>query len=222
MAAIAKETTKLEDVNNNNDNDDDANNDQERIEQHKKELTNMVSEYEKHTNGEIKYKQYVDEIEMPAIRELIARDLSEPYSIYTYRYFINSWPNLCWLAYADEKLVGVVISKADNHRGKRLRGYIAMLAVDSNFRKRRIGTNLVSLTIKGMEIMNADECVLEALINNYGALRLYGSLGFVRAKRLPKYYLNGLDAYRLKLYLKDPIHEYQKLISPTIEAPSPS
>ena len=33
MAAIAKETTKLEDVNNNNDNDDDANNDQERIEQ---------------------------------------------------------------------------------------------------------------------------------------------------------------------------------------------
>ena len=69
---------------------------------------------------------------MPAIRELIARDLSEPYSIYTYRYFINSWPNLCWLAYADEKLVGVVISKADNRRGKRLRGYIAMLAVDSN------------------------------------------------------------------------------------------
>ena len=105
MAAIAKDTTKLEDVNNNNDNDDDANNDQERIEQHKKELTNMVSEYEKHTNGEIKYKQYVDENEMPAIRELIARDLSEPYSIYTYRYFINSWPNLCWLAYADEKLV---------------------------------------------------------------------------------------------------------------------
>ena len=72
---------------------------------------------------------------------------------------------------------------------------------------------LLKVQLSGKKIMNADECVLEALINNYGALRLYGSLGFVRAKRLPKYYLNGLDAYRLKLYLKDPIHEYQKLIS---------
>ena len=71
-----------------------------------------------------------------------------------------------------------------------------------------------------MEIMKCDECVLEALINNYGALRLYGSLGFVRAKRLPKYYLNGLDAYRLKLYLQDPLVEYQKLITPTGEPES--
>jgi len=208
MASIAK------DANNN------SNNNNKIVEQHHKDLNNMVEIYENQTNGEIKYKQFVDESEMPAIRELIARDLSEPYSIYTYRYFINNWPNLCWLAYADEKLVGVVISKADNHRGKRLRGYIAMLAVDSNFRKRRIGTNLVCLTIKGMEIMKCDECVLEALINNYGALRLYGSLGFVRAKRLPKYYLNGLDAYRLKLYLQDPLVEYQKLITPTGEPES--
>ena len=161
----------------------------------------------------IQYKMYTDENEMPAIRELIARDLSEPYSIYTYRYFINNWPHLCWLAYAGERIVGVVVSKADNHRGKRLRGYIAMLAVDSEFRKRRIGTKLVSRTIRGMEKIGCDECVLEALINNFGALRLYGRLGFIRAKRLPKYYLNGLDAYRLKLYLKDPINEYQKLIS---------
>lgn len=190
------------------------------VEQHHSDLTSMVEIYENQTSGEIKYKQFVDESEMPAIRELIARDLSEPYSIYTYRYFINNWPNLCWLAYADKKLVGVVVSKADNHRGKRLRGYIAMLAVDSNFRKRRIGTNLVCLTIKGMEIMKCNECVLEALINNYGALRLYGSLGFVRAKRLPKYYLNGLDAYRLKLYLQDPIVEYQKLITPNGEPES--
>jgi N-alpha-acetyltransferase 30 len=208
MASIAK------DANNN------SNNNNKIVEQHHKDLNNMVEIYENQTNGEIKYKQFVDESEMPAIRELIARDLSEPYSIYTYRYFINNWPNLCWLAYADEKLVGVVISKADNHRGKRLRGYIAMLAVDSNFRKRRIGTNLVCLTIKGMEIMKCDECVLEALINNHGALRLYGSLGFVRAKRLPKYYLNGLDAYRLKLYLQDPLVEYQKLITPTGEPES--
>jgi peptide alpha-N-acetyltransferase len=34
---------------------------------------------------------------MPPIVKLIERDLSEPYSIFTYRYFINNWPNLCFL-----------------------------------------------------------------------------------------------------------------------------
>lgn len=28
---------------------------------------------------------------------LIDAELSEPYSIFTYRYFINNWPRLCFL-----------------------------------------------------------------------------------------------------------------------------
>jgi peptide alpha-N-acetyltransferase len=34
---------------------------------------------------------------MQAIMDMFAKDLSEPYSIYTYRYFINNWPRLCVL-----------------------------------------------------------------------------------------------------------------------------
>jgi hypothetical protein len=44
------------------------------------------------------------------------------------------------------------------------------------------------------------QVVLEAEVTNAGALRLYENLGFVRDKLLPKYYLNGNDAYRLKLW----------------------
>jgi len=40
---------------------------------------------------------------------------------------------------------------------------------------------------------------LEAEVTNNGALALYGRLGFIRAKRLFRYYLNGVDAFRLKL-----------------------
>ena len=40
-------------------------------------------------------RQYADETQLPAIMALIGADLSEPYSIYTYRYFINNWPRLC-------------------------------------------------------------------------------------------------------------------------------
>jgi hypothetical protein len=43
----------------------------------------------------IEYRAYGAEHHMNEIMELIGRDLSEPYSIYTYRYFIYNWPHLC-------------------------------------------------------------------------------------------------------------------------------
>jgi peptide alpha-N-acetyltransferase len=42
---------------------------------------------------------------------------------------------------------------------------------------------------------------LETEVSNKRALRLYERLGFARDKRLSKYYLNGVDAFRLKLWL---------------------
>ncbi|KAJ0667571.1 putative transferase [Helianthus annuus] len=45
---------------------------------------------------------------------------------------------------------------------------------------------------------------LEAEVTNKGALALYGRLGFIRAKRLFRYYLNGVDAFRLKLLFPHP------------------
>lgn len=35
--------------------------------------------------------------DLPLITGLIDSELSEPYSIFTYRYFINTWKSLCWL-----------------------------------------------------------------------------------------------------------------------------
>lgn len=48
-------------------------------------------------NPKIEYVQYQSELQMPMIMKIIQKDLSEPYSIYTYRYFIHNWPNLCFL-----------------------------------------------------------------------------------------------------------------------------
>jgi len=47
--------------------------------------------------------------------------------------------------------------------------------------------------------------VLEAEIDNLAALQLYENLGFIRDKRLHKYYLNGHDAFRLHLLLSWPL-----------------
>jgi peptide alpha-N-acetyltransferase len=56
------------------------------------ELTEDVQEIDG-----VKYVCYKNEQQMKDIMRLIQKDLSEPYSIYTYRYFIHNWPKLCFL-----------------------------------------------------------------------------------------------------------------------------
>lgn len=49
---------------------------------------------------ELRYIQYEHAMEkqyLPAIRALISKDLSEPYSIYVYRYFLYQWPELSFV-----------------------------------------------------------------------------------------------------------------------------
>ncbi|XP_075049365.1 N-alpha-acetyltransferase 30 [Mixophyes fleayi] len=150
----------------------------------------------------IRYVRYESELQMPDIMRLITKDLSEPYSIYTYRYFIHNWPQLCFLAVVGEECVGAIVCKLDMHKKMFRRGYIAMLAVDSKYRRKGIGTNLVKKAIYAMVEGDCDEVVLETEITNKSALKLYENLGFVRDKRLFRYYLNGVDALRLKLWLR--------------------
>mmetsp|Transcript_33441 Transcript_33441/g.77674 ORF Transcript_33441/g.77674 Transcript_33441/m.77674 type:complete len:241 (+) Transcript_33441:31-753(+) len=157
------------------------------------------------TEGDVRFEPYKDETDMPGIVELIEKDLSEPYSIFTYRYFINNWPELCFLAMAGNSCVGAIVCKLDSHRCRNThRGYIAMLAVEKGLRGKGIGSTLVRLCLDKMREMEADECVLETEVTNKGALGLYRNMGFVKEKRLHKYYLNGNDAFRLKFLFKLP------------------
>jgi GNAT superfamily N-acetyltransferase len=170
-----------------------------------------------------------------------------------------------------ERCFGTVVAKMDVHRGKSLRGYIAMLTVLAEYRYLgvgacgwvgvdlamgvggptclcyamwcwgsdsllfparqrehpacqvaapltthpscclRAGSELVQRTIGAMVVGGCVEVALEAEVTNSGALRLYAKLGFIRDKRLARYYLSGSDAYRLKLLLPQPPGRRQEL-----------
>ncbi|KAF1898368.1 hypothetical protein Lal_00042059 [Lupinus albus] len=212
--------------------------------------------------SEIEYVTYGGEHHLPLIMNLVDQELSEPYSIFTYRYFVYLWPQLSFLAFHKGKCVGTVVCKMGEHRNT-FRGYIAMLVVINSYRGKGIATELVTRSIKMMmesgceedmlitrmyiripktsflaftflhagahlpintsrwiknrsgvtvnprqlcsKKRDADACytedivTLEAEVTNKGALALYSRLGFIRAKRLFHYYLNGVDAFRLKL-----------------------
>ncbi|PYI07466.1 N-alpha-acetyltransferase 30, NatC catalytic subunit [Aspergillus sclerotiicarbonarius CBS 121057] len=154
----------------------------------------------------IRYNAAHEDAYVPAMRQLISKDLSEPYSIYVYRYFLYQWGDLCFMAMDDSlpsPMVGVVVSKLEPHRGGPLRGYIAMLAVREEYRGQGIATKLARMAIDAMVEREADEIVLETETTNTAAIKLYERLGFLRSKRLHRYYLNGNSAYRLVLYVKE-------------------
>ena len=77
-----------------------------------------------------------------------------------------------------------------------------MLAVAAPYRGYGIATSLVQKAIEAMRVRSADEIVLETEETNIPAMRLYERLGFLRSKKLHRYYLNGSSAYRLVLLLK--------------------
>jgi peptide alpha-N-acetyltransferase len=155
----------------------------------------------------IQYEHNMEARYLPAIRSLISKDLSEPYSIYVYRYFLCQWAHLCFMALnpEDSSLIGVIICKLEvhsSHSPPTRRGYIAMLAVASAYRGHGVATALVKKALQAMAERNADEIVLETEETNTAAMRLYERLGFIRSKKLHRYYLNGNTAYRLVLPLK--------------------
>lgn len=124
----------------------------------------------------VRYERYdpnKEVTQLEAIRSVVSTGLSEPYSIYVYRYFLYQWGDLCymvgggksrpppdayqvdkWLltqnthliqALNQDELVGVIVGKLEVHRGGPLRGYIAMLAVKESCRGQGIGSSTFSI-----------------------------------------------------------------------------
>jgi len=74
----------------------------------------------------------------------------------------------------------------------------------------------VRMAVDAMILQDADEIALETEIDNVPSIKLYERLGFLRTKRLHRYYLNGNGALRLVLYLKE-----GTALKPTIPPPFP-
>lgn len=132
----------------------------------------------------VQYSADKEAVFLPEIRQLISKDLSEPYSIYVYRYFLYQWGDLCFMVRLlhimtlliillipltthqalneHQSVVGVVVSKLEPHRGGPLRGYIAMLAVREEWRGCGIATDLVRKAIDAMIEQNAEEVCISS------------------------------------------------------------
>lgn len=167
------------------------------------------------------------------VMAMISDELSEPYSIFTYRYFVSNWPELC--LYVTKGATVTAVSKSKAHlnsllsqavfcRVERCRntsklarnGYVAMLVVNSRYRRFGIATRLISHSINRMFALGCNTVTLESEVCNKIALTLYGKLGFVRDSRLSTYYMSGTDAYKLSLRLTKTIRNEELVLSQSI------
>ena len=239
-------------------------------------------------NSNIQFVDYKDESQLADVTRLVVQDLSEPYSIFTYRYFLTRFPDLCIMAVdttasgcgggAAPVVVGCVVGKIDteivereeaeeleeaeeqeesgqeqqqhehandtttasaaaaaattttqpatttstttitttsatasatctSRRKHNIRivhntGYVGMLAVSANYRRRGIAKTLVREVLARMrDRYQCESVTLETEVTNTSAQRLYQQqFGFVREELLVRYYLNWNDAYRLRLW----------------------
>ena len=47
---------------------------------------------------------------------MMKESLSEPYPIYTYRFFVHKWPELTLMAWYEGECIGCVVSKLENEQ----------------------------------------------------------------------------------------------------------
>ena len=127
--------------------------------------------------------------------------MAEPYSIFTYYYFIKNWPELTVMAYLDDKPIGCILGSIDKDNPRK--AYIAMLVVLKEYRRHKVGKKLFDDFILRVTD-KVDKIVLETECVNKAALNFYIRLGFFKTRKMSNYYLSGNNAYRLKLYLRSP------------------
>eukprot|EP01017_Pseudomicrothorax_dubius_P003041 TRINITY_DN10336_c0_g2_i1.p1 TRINITY_DN10336_c0_g2~~TRINITY_DN10336_c0_g2_i1.p1 ORF type:complete len:106 (+),score=15.12 TRINITY_DN10336_c0_g2_i1:176-493(+) len=70
---------------------------------------------------DVSYRTFEKGEDVEPIIKMIETELSEPYSIFTYRYFLLNWPHLAFLAYIQGEMIGAIIGKlekSEKHSGR--------------------------------------------------------------------------------------------------------
>ena len=134
-------------------------------------------------------------------------NLPENYQMKYYMYHALSWPELLYVAEADDgKIVGYVMAKMEDEdleKDEPIHGHITSISVLRSHRKLGIATKLMRASQFAMStIYDAEYCSLHVRVGNRAALALYkDTLGFEVLKVEDKYYADGEDAYDMRVYL---------------------
>ncbi len=142
------------------------------------------------------------------IRKFVPTDLKRVYEIenmsFDRSYGINMFQQLYemgigFLVAEDE---GYVIGYVMFWIKYEFQGHIISIAVDKNYRRSGIGTQLLVKAIAILSLLRLDTIYLEVNENNVGAVEFYKSFNFKIDRTVPGYYENGDGAIVMYLPLR--------------------
>lgn len=132
------------------------------------------------------------EVDLPRIYEIEINAFPHPYDK---DFFYHLWKRDIAHFYVTEgegKIVGYIIGI----RRSRKLGHVISIAVETDQRKKGVGTLLM---YRLMDDIKSKEIRLEVGVTNTVAQTFYRSLGFEAMESLPQYYQDGEDAIRMTL-----------------------
>ena len=126
--------------------------------------------------------------------------LPENYTAYFFMSIHRRYPDLFLVAERDGRIVGYIMCRIErDFMRRRTKGHIISIAVMPEHRRRGIATALMKEALaRMMHRYGAGECYLEVRVSNLPAISLYEKLGFWKDRIVPKYYLDGEDAYIMR------------------------
>jgi len=89
-------------------------------------------------------------------------------------------------------------------------GHIISIAVDKNFRRQGIGSQLVETTLQIFKKYNVSNIQLEVRVENKSAREFYQDLGFIEKNFTPQYYEDGEDAIVMEKIFKKTTSKNEK------------
>jgi len=134
--------------------------------------------------------------------------LPENYTPDFFVYHFRDFPEGFLVAEMNGTVVGYIMTRVDrgfdyysSHRAFAEKGHVISIAVLPHARRKGIGEALLRRAIESVKRRGVKEVYLEVRVSNTPAINLYHKLGFKIAKRVPKYYADGEDAYVMSLQL---------------------
>lgn len=120
-----------------------------------------------------------------------------PLSIRAFRYHIRSQNLLLVICYPTEIIGYVLVLLPKSRQTARLYS----IAIAAEFRKQSFGKQLIAQVLASIIRLGFQRISLEVKVSNTGAIQFYHQIGFTVQHRLPHYYLDGTDGYKMLLDL---------------------
>jgi len=116
--------------------------------------------------------------------------LPERYSPELFNKFYETFPEGFFIAELLHKIVGFIVGFKTSNDSAR----IILLTVMKEYRKKGIGSVLITRFLKEIAIQNIKKVELEVRINNEGAIKFYKRHGFAITETIKGFYQTGEDA----------------------------